>query len=160
MPVFREKLKRARLAFVLVVGLVMCGQMKGLAQEKRFDFTMNQQTAEEVIEALKQLTNYRFLYNHEELENVVPQKKRFANASVGEILDVLLAGSNLSYTIEDNVIIISPKVARPAVRTAVARDTTIEGVVRDAGGTPLPGVTVLLKGTTMGVSTDAEDVSN
>ena len=66
MPVFREKLKRARLAFVLVVGLVMCGQMKGLAQEKRFDFTMNQQTAEEVIEALKQLTNYRFLYNHEE----------------------------------------------------------------------------------------------
>ena len=156
MPVFREKLKRARLAFVLVVGLVMCGQMKGLAQEKRFDFTMNQQTAAEVIEALKQLTNYRFLYNHEELENVVPQKKRFANASVGEILDVLLAGSNLSYTIEDNVIIISPKVARPAVRTAVARDTTIEGVVRDAGGTPLPGVTVLLKGTTMGVSTDAE----
>ena len=41
MPVFREKLKCARLAFVLVVGLVMCGQMKGLAQEKRFDFTMN-----------------------------------------------------------------------------------------------------------------------
>ena len=47
-----------------------------------------------MIEALKQLTNYRFLYNHEELENVVPQKKRFANASVGEILDVLLAGND------------------------------------------------------------------
>lgn len=40
--------------------------------------------------------------------------------------------------------------------TTTARAIAISGTVREAGGPPLPGITVLLKGTMRGTSTDAQ----
>lgn len=41
-------------------------------------------------------------------------------------------------------------------RTATAQNATLTGKVTDANGTPLPGVSVLVKGTGQGATTDAE----
>ena len=72
------------------------------------------------------------------------------NATLAEILERVLRGTSLVYHIVDNVIVISPKTEgqRPVV-------WKITGTVKDESGIPLPGVTVALKGTTIGTATDA-----
>lgn len=62
-----------------------------------------------VIQQLKALTHYRFLYNHEEIRQLPAKQMDLKDATIEEVLQVFLAGSKLAYTIEDDVIIISPK---------------------------------------------------
>ena len=64
-----------------------------------------------------------------------------------------MKGTNLSYEIEDDVIIIQP------LRTnqAAAKDSKkVKGIVKDVYGNTLAGATILIKGTNMGVIADAE----
>ncbi|HAP17377.1 MAG TPA: SusC/RagA family TonB-linked outer membrane protein [Butyricimonas virosa] len=73
-------------------------------------------------------------------------------ATIEEVLQVFLAGSKLNYTIEDDVIIISPKLKKqPSQQVKAIR---ITGKVRDEQKQSLPGVTIQVKGTEFGAATD------
>ena len=68
-----------------------------------------------------------------------------------EALGKLFAGTNISYQIKPNgVILLSPS-ARPSYGPA-----SVRGVVTDVTGMPVIGASVLVKGTTVGVSTDVD----
>lgn len=67
---------------------------------------------------------------------------------MNRILDECLSGTGLSYTFKDNLIIIQGA-------TQQAEEKKVNGKITDRQGHPLPGVTVMIKGTQMGVVTDA-----
>ena len=67
--------------------------------------------------------------------------------SLDEALRECLKNTRLSYVIEDKVIIVTPQ---------NVKSYKISGTVKDNKGTPLPGVTVLIKGTQIGTATDTE----
>ncbi|WP_276496379.1 SusC/RagA family TonB-linked outer membrane protein [Pontibacter litorisediminis] len=84
--------------------------------------------------------------------------------NVEVVLSKVLTPGGLTYKKVNNVYIIVKDVntapaatpaASPAKTTNVRQEQTIRGTVTDDGGTPLPGVTVVVKGTTRGTSTDA-----
>ena len=54
---------------------------------------------------------------------------------------------------EDNIIVISPKFRQPDVPQ---KKITLTGNVKDKEGRPLPGVTILLKGSAVGVVSDVD----
>ena len=145
----------AKLIFLLVAGLACVPFPSCYAQEKRIDFRSDRQPAETVIERLKEMTSYRFLYNHEEVRALPAPKIDLKNATVREILSALLGGSRLDFKIEDNVIIISPKLKEAGKEQSVAspRMVTLSGTVRDSQNQPLPGATVSVAGTPLGVAT-------
>lgn len=69
-----------------------------------------------------------------------------------EVLNQLLKGTSLSYEIQNEVVIITPvKEEKKEEKKRV-----IKGKVIDIQKVPLPGVTVVIKGTTLGVSTDID----
>ena len=72
------------------------------------------------------------------------------DASIREVLDKCLKGTGFSYEIEDHVVIIRPD--RPAKQEV--KKVTLNGLVMDQDSVPIAGVTVLLKGTYVGVTTD------
>lgn len=84
------------------------------------------------------------------------------DAELAEALKQVLSGTGLAYLITERQITIynkntpAPKAAKPAAVSAqnsAKQGPVITGNVSDSRGVPLPGVTVLIKGTTTGVAT-------
>lgn len=107
------------------------------------------ETLVKVIEELRKQTGYDFLFNSNELRHIGSVSADLKNVSLEEALNVLLQGMGLTYSIERETVAIRKAGQKPA-------PVRVKGVVKDEKGHPLPGVTVLIKGTTMGVVTDAD----
>ena len=110
-----------------------------------------QQSLSEVLNVLKQKTGYEFLYNDEEIKGVTGITRSFSNASLQEILKSCLTGTKYTFKIVDNLIVITPDDKKDEIKKV-----TVQGKVVDDRGETLPGVTVLLKGTAVGVVTDID----
>ena len=110
-----------------------------------------QQSLSEVLNVLKQRTGYEFLYNDEEIKGVTGITRSFSNASLQDILNSCLAGTKYTFKIVDNLIVITPDDKKDEIKKV-----TVQGKVVDDRGETLPGVTVLLKGTAVGVVTDID----
>lgn len=73
------------------------------------------------------------------------------NVSIDEFLRIALKNTNLSYEIENEVIIIRPSKEDKKKETTPRK---ITGTVMDMQGNTLPGATILIKETSLGVVTD------
>ena len=100
-----------------------------------------------VMNEIEKQTKYLFVTQQDvDLDRVVSVDVR--DRSLSEALDQMIAGSNVEYVVKAPSIILSVKKAAEAA--------VVSGVVRDAAGRPVVGAAVLVRGTTTGVSTDAE----
>lgn len=121
------------------------------SQQKRIDLNFEQTNLIQLFEKIQKKTNLKFVFNHEDVQGF--SVNGHANGkTVQEILDMALAGKPLTYEILSDHIVIS----RKTMQGAQANIITIKGKVMDAKGSPLPGVSVVIKGTTFGVATDAD----
>ena len=71
--------------------------------------------------------------------------------SVKQVLDDIFRDKELTYYFEDKIIVV-----KAALPQAKEEQRKITGKVMDAEGSPLPGVGIVIEGTTMGVSTDVD----
>lgn len=105
----------------------------------------------EIIQELRQQTGYKFFFNHNELKKVKDVSAKFVDEDLERVLDAVLSKVNLSYRIEQGVIIIVPGAVKEG-----EKEVRIVGSVTDEKKHPLPGVTVIVKGLTLGTSTDVK----
>ncbi|MEY8592955.1 SusC/RagA family TonB-linked outer membrane protein [Butyricimonas hominis] len=142
-------IKTMRLVVLLLlfsVGSVLFANAQGV----RLDLQVKQKSLIEVIDILKQKTGFSFVYSAADAERVTGLTFDLKNKTIREVLDAVLAKTNFVYTIDDKVIILKRKVpVRPAAKRMVRGV-----VVGTAPNDTLPGVTVMVKGTTTGVTTD------
>ena len=104
----------------------------------------------ELFKEIQKKTNLYFVYNVEDLRQFQNLSVTAKNESVETVLQRVFGDKTLEFVYEGEVIIVKPKAetATPQQRNEVM------GKVMDKFGTPLPGVSVLIKGTTLGVATD------
>ena len=121
------------------------------AQIIKVSVRMENATIDEMIKNVRIGTNYRFLYRVEEVNKYGKRDINLQNVSIEEFLRVALEGTKLSYEIEDDVIIIHPS-KDDNKKTVEPRKVT--GTVMDMQGNTLPGSTILIQGTSLGVVTD------
>ena len=113
---------------------------------------MKDATLLEVFKQLEKKSDYRFLYRSDEASAMKVKDLDMSNSSVSSVLDYCLANTGLGYEIDGNLVIIKTLNALPSIPQEVE---TIQGIVKDVEGNPLPGVSVMISGTTIGVSTNA-----
>ena len=102
---------------------------------------------EEFARQVKQQTGYTFFYNDltaPELEPITVQRE---GALLGDVLREVVGSRGYDFVVEGKTIIFKKAVPQP-------RAVKVTGRVDDEHGEPLPGVSVVLKGTTTGVATD------
>lgn len=109
-------------------------------------------TFEQLVRKLEANTGYTFLYRDAYVENLNDLKVKCKKESLDKVLDKCLEGTNLTYRLVDRTVVIMPGKEVPSAPQE--KKSKVEGVVRDVAGEPLPGVAVLLAGTTTGVATD------
>lgn len=149
---FIKLMTRMRLA-CLVMLLSLSGlQAKVWSQQERLDLRSNDLNIVQVFEVLQKKTNLKFVFNHEHVQQYRVNLD-IHDRTLEQILDRIFSDKPLKYEITPEHVIIS-KISR--VREEVREPVKISGTVVDESGLPLPGVTVVLKGLTLGTSTDAD----
>jgi TonB-linked SusC/RagA family outer membrane protein len=142
-----------RITAILIFGLILTVNANSYSQVTKFNIRLSDSSIRDVFKYVEENSKYVFLYKSEDFNvderNVDVNLK---NATINEILDEVLAGEKVVYDIYDRQIII-----RKSDKTELSRQQqskSVTGVVIDDKGLPLPGVTVLIKGTTQGTVTN------
>lgn len=141
--------KMKLLVVCLLAGFCTC-HASAFAQNGRISLNVTDNKLSEVFQQIEKLSGYMFIYQSGDLAGVDNISLNETDAELSSILDKCLAGTGLTYTFRDNLIIIQNKARQQA------DEKRVTGKVTDTKGHPLPGVAVIIKGTTMGVSTDNE----
>ncbi|MEI3796627.1 MULTISPECIES: SusC/RagA family TonB-linked outer membrane protein [unclassified Chitinophaga] len=105
-----------------------------------------------IIAKIQQQSNYDFVYTTQLLKNTGKVSINIQAADIRTVLDLVLKDQPLSYTIDDNTIILREKpVATPA---QAINFVDVTGFVSNSQGVGLPGATIRLTGTQVSVATD------
>ena len=149
MKVKRNLLLCSWLSFFLLIS-VLPGNASVFAQQEKLALSSTQLTIREIFDAISSQLRYDVFYNGEQLD--LNRKVKFAQQvlNLEQVLDAV-ANNRFKYTLEDRTIILTPLTTPQTVNSV-----TLTGQVTDQSNTPLPGVTVLVKGTKLGTSTDPE----
>ncbi|NEW84955.1 MAG: SusC/RagA family TonB-linked outer membrane protein, partial [Mariniphaga sp.] len=153
-PLFRnigKILRIMKIAAVLVLVLSFHAFANSYGQTIKINLSMENVSFREIIERLEKESGYYVVvkYNQTLLDKKV--NADFKNATVTDILDDLLKDTGLGYKIVDRYIAIS---SLSELKTVAQQQKVILGKVTDSSGASLPGVSVVVKGTTTGVITD------
>lgn len=114
-----------------------------------------------IIQKIKQQTKYEFFLDDRLASTTVPAIK-VNNASIQEVLSRLLAGKDVTYRIEDDVVYLKRKEDReqatpkPQQPKGKATARKVSGTIRDEHGEPLIGATVSVVGTNQKAITDID----
>lgn len=123
------------------------------SQETLLSVNVTRVSLVEVLKMIESKSDYTCLYSHEDVVKVDNLTVELKNVTVQEILEVCLKGTRLGYKIVDQTIVIR-NLSEMEQRNGEAKQRTITGRVTDKSGGPLPGVTVMLKGLSVGTATD------
>jgi len=143
--------------FVFVVSLHVSAALH--SQNKMVTLQLKGASLEEVIQSLKLQTDYGFFYNIDskdvkDLTNISIDVK---NMTLDEVLLRILKGTNLTYTIVNDVVILNARNA-VTVNDSLRKDQVLVGRVMDMNKDPLPGVTVRLENSNVGTATNFEGI--
>jgi TonB-linked SusC/RagA family outer membrane protein len=151
--IWKSKLLKAmRLTlFVIVMSVVQIFAATTYSQETRLSLNLKNTSIRNVLEQIENRTEFYFIYNAKAIDVDKKVSVEFENKSISEILDKLFEGTNVMYKIDKRQIALSTN----SVINNIQQNISISGKVTDSSGSPLPGVTVLVKGTSLGTITDA-----
>lgn len=119
--------------------------------QKQIKMDVQGVSLEQVLKELQVQSGYYILYNKQDVQGVKNVSLKVDGSSVKEVLELCLRNTSLQYAIEDQTILISLKKA--GVEPEKKESVIIKGVVKDSKGSVLPGVTVIIKGTSVGTAT-------
>lgn len=144
-----------RVFMLMALGLFSATNLwasSGSASPQRVTINLKDVTIKQVFAEIRKQTTYNFVYSDDQMDKLKKVDINVKGETVEKVLDQVLAGTPYTYTIEGNAIAI---VARGETAKKV-EETKVSGKVVDKDGIPLPGVSVLIKGTTLGVATDID----
>ena len=136
-----------KLTFVMLIAGILQVSAKANGQAK-VSLNLSHVEIAKALKSIETQGDYRFLYNN----NLKSLKERINidlnSVSIKDALDKMFAGTDLGYKILDNnlIVVLSNVLA--------VQDIKITGRILSEKGEPLSGVSVSLKGTAVGTTTD------
>lgn len=124
------------------------------SQSTRLNIAGQNLTLVEIFEKIEDQSEFSFLYNLKQVDLSQQVNVDFKNERVGEILNKVMEGTDITYTINNRLIIIHKEGDTELKDSFDVQQKSVSGKVTDSSGQPLPGVTVVIKGTTNGTVTD------
>ena len=111
---------------------------------------------------IEQQTTFRFVYRKNELMTLPSKNISASTYTVEQVLNMLLEDTDLSYKQVDNNVLIQTSINQPERLLKIEEienapvEIVIRGQVSDTRGETLPGVSIKIKGTTIGATSDID----
>nr|WP_321358571.1 TonB-dependent receptor [uncultured Draconibacterium sp.] len=153
-----------KVTFLLIFSsIISVSASNTYAQLTKLSVNIEQASVKDVFHDIESQSEYIFFYQDEKIDLDKKVTIRVEDKTISEILDQLFEDTNNVYKITDRQVIISQdnKKQTPGENSELEstgysqQKKTISGKVFDEKGLPLPGVSVIIKGTTTGITTDA-----
>lgn len=142
---------KIRNLFEVILLMCLLLQIRGAqAQTARFTIHMENVPMEQVVNEIEKQSRYLFLFNKDIDSRRIIVSVNAENQTITQILPALFKDTGLDYTIEGMSILVTKKA------DASEKPVQVRGKVLDQQGQPIVGASVIVQGTTVGVSTDAQ----
>ncbi|WP_439183326.1 SusC/RagA family TonB-linked outer membrane protein [Carboxylicivirga taeanensis] len=118
------------------------------SQNQKLVININGGSLEQMIQQIKKQSDYRFLYNLEEIAVANDLDLHLESTSIAEVMQEALVGKDLDFKVVNDVIIVSPspgKAARDRQHQLQQQRVTVTGRVTDSKGIPIPGANIFEK---------------
>lgn len=153
----------------LIILLITCGFCLAAASnaqeilDKKLSLDMRNQSLKEILRKIESEVDVKFAYQKEAVSSRDGITIKVTDEKLSDVLDRLLKPRQIYYHVVGDQIILNQNLhgraglpnEESSVKTGVLQ-TLISGTVTDGVGESIPGVNVMLKGTTIGTVTDVE----
>ncbi len=137
--------------FLLLASILQTFANDAYSQKTRLSLDFSKTRLVDVLDEIENKTEFYFLFNEKLINTDRIVNMSVKNEKIDEILDQLFAETDVVYTIVDRKIILAPSFLSETTQ----QQKSVSGKVTDSSGASLPGVSVVVKGTTIGSITDA-----
>ncbi|MCF0054381.1 SusC/RagA family TonB-linked outer membrane protein [Dyadobacter sp. CY356] len=156
--IMRMSLYQALLA-VIFTTLVHSADVNGQkVLDQKVTLRLSNTEIDKVLDKIENVTKVKFMYNPQIFNNQKGSFK-FQDESLSEVLGKILAPHNVTYEVVQDRIILKREQAASELKISSPKESpkkVVTGTVTDETGSGLPGVSVLVKGSQRGTSTNAE----
>jgi TonB-linked SusC/RagA family outer membrane protein len=142
--------------WTLLLMLATCLQAAASGFSQTIDLTVKNASAEQVFRRIEQQTSLGFIYAREQLTGLRTYDISVRSASVAQVMDILFRDTPLTYVISGNNVVIKQREIPRQTEVQTPPPVTVTGRVTDEDGQPLAQVSVVVKSTGKGTSTDAD----
>jgi TonB-linked SusC/RagA family outer membrane protein len=149
----RKMLNVMRLTILLLLALFFHVSANTYSQT-RMSLKFENEKLESVFNKIEAASEYSIFYKNDLIQHSKEVSGNFENKSIFEILDTVLKKENLTYTVKNKLIMIVSVNGENEV--FLEQQKSVSGKVTDGSGGSLPGVSVVVKGTSNGTITDAD----
>ncbi len=153
----KKLLLKMKLTFAIFLFCLVSVSASTYSQVTRLNISLSGNNMVDVFKEIEEQSEFYFFYQREDLKDLNNISVNVQDATITQILDEVLSGTNLSYKIVDRYIIVKQE-GSDFGETLLQPDQQkgVRGAVTDNKGEFLPGVTVLVKGTSQGTVTDMD----
>ena len=149
----RKILTIMKLTTLLFFVALMQAAASSYSQQTRLSLKFEKETLESVFSKIEASSEFSIFYKNELIGNSKEVTGEFKNALIFEILDQVLKTENLTYEVRNKLILIVPK-TEGITENNTQQQKSVSGKVTDSSGGFLPGVSIVVKGSTNGTITD------
>ena len=153
------------LAMKLMTFLLFAGSMtlsaSTYSQKTKIDLHLQHSSLADIFSSIEKASEFIFFYNDEIVNDKITKSVSVDGEVVEKILEQLFEGTDIAYKIDDRQVFLYKKddLMTPELLNAgliqQPQKKELSGTVTDTKGLPLPGVSIVVKGTTVGITTDA-----
>lgn len=125
------------------------------SQKTKLNIKLENATLLQVFSAIQEQSEFDFFYKNEQIPADARISAQYRDEAIEVVLDKILKGTGLAYHVVDKDIVISPGGVK-SNESITQQQKIVSGKVTDSSGATLPGVSVVIKGTTAGTITDSD----
>lgn len=137
--------------FVLLLSFTV--HATGFSQNTKLNLTITNGLLVDALKQIEEQSDYYFYYNNPDVQGVKANSIKLENGNINELMAGLLKGTGLEYKLIDRYIVLK-KTGEEYSASQSGQSISVSGTVTDTSGNPLPGVTVVVKGSTVGTISD------
>jgi len=161
---FKGKRKLLRIMKLTMLLLIVCFVQVSAtiySQNTKFTFDIKNKPIVEILRNIEDQSEFRFFFQREQIDVERKVDLKVTNQTIERIITQLFENQGIDFDIrEDFLILLKPKGTTPgnySFWTQIEQQQrTVSGKVTDSNGLPLPGVSIVVKGTTQGTVTNAD----
>ena len=145
---------KMKLSFVLIF-LIIC-QLSANSVFSQNEINLNHSNAKlkTILKDIKLQSGYKFFYNINEIDDSKTFSINVTQKDLNDVLNELSTAAAFNYTINEKQIVLTRKGSAIKVEVEDSQKREVKGTVKDEQGQPLPGATIIIKGTSTGATTD------
>ncbi|UFH56146.1 TonB-dependent receptor [Spirosoma sp. KNUC1025] len=139
-----------------IFSLLICFQISAKTYSQFITLSVHNKELGGVLKEIERQSGYSFFYKTELLQKADKVSVSVKNASLDDALARCFKNQPIDYSIVDHTIVLKPRKESKAIEPPKDIKAPIRGKVTGTDNKPLVGVTVLVKATRQGTTTDAE----